>query len=321
MEDYSFLLSRPEWTFPDVREEFRGKRVLITGAGGTIGSTIAKKLQHFDLSSLWLVGHSEHPLFKLSQEIKTPIARFRVADIRNSEGLVQKIYPDIIIHAAAHKHVGLMENNTFEALENNTLATIRLCKAAQSIRAQFFFISTDKAVNPSSVMGASKRLAELWIQANAPQAQILRFGNVLGSSGSLVEIIEEKIKNRQPITLTSNSMRRYFITAKEAAGLVLTSAVVPPGMWSLRMGRSIRIVDVINRLMECRGFSARVDLGTPGRGEKLDEELLNPGEVSEPSEYEGILQIRFARPDADVVEHKINEVMRGVPITKVVNEP
>lgn len=318
--DYSFLLPRPELIFP--KPEFDGARVLITGAGGTIGSTIAKQLAGYPLERLALVGHSEYNLFKLQKELGCPFAEVQVRDVRlDTEDLFYQYKPEMVIHAAAHKHVGLMESQSKEAFENNTMATIRLCNLAKQHRvSKFIFISTDKAVNPTSVMGASKRLAEMWIQANYPQGSIVRFGNVLGSSGSLVEILEERIKQGRAIVLTDPDMQRYFITAAEAAGLVLTSASFAPGMYSLNMGSPIRIIDIVRKLMARRGIEVPILWGTPGSGEKIEEALLNPGEKFIPVIYSILRILSNHIADAEEVEYRLNKVEHGGSIIRAANE-
>jgi len=281
MKDYSFLLSRPERTFPDdeIDRYFAGRRVLVTGAGGTIGSAVCKRLIGV-AKFVGALGHSELPLFNLREEIDPSRGGMRLADVRRPlDEIFLDWKPDVVIHAAAHKHVGLLEKQPLEAYVNNVGGTINV--AATAIRCgveKFVFVSTDKAARPTSVMGRSKRLAELWLLAKYKAAGIVRFGNVLGSSGSLVEIIEKRIAENQTIVLTHPGMERWFITAREAVGLVLSAAIYAPGIYSLDMGDPVNIFDIAEKLLYANGGRGQIVFSNPGSGEKLTEHLTNEDE-------------------------------------------
>lgn len=217
--------------------------------------------------------------------------------------------PDIIFHAAAHKHVGLMERQPFAAFKNNTVATLQLAQIAlesHSVR-KFVFISTDKAVRPTSVMGASKRLAEVGLQQEfAPFATICRFGNVLGSAGSLVEIIEKRMVEDKAVFITDPRMKRYFITAKEAVGLVLTAGTLEDGgVFSLDMGTPINVMEIVRKM-----GNPKFETGLPGTGEKFDEELLCENEWFLATGTPGVLRVaNFGQPAAATALAAIAQVL------------
>lgn len=282
--DYAELLSRPEHQFPwaDIHAAVEGRRVLITGAGGSIGSAIARGIVNSAPQALGVVGHSEFPIFTLCRELNKWSVVPAIVDI-GSDGMrkfMERFKPDVIIHAAAHKHVGLMESQPAEAFQNNTEGTISLAKFAQDLGVEkFVFISTDKAARPESAMGASKRLAEGWLIANYPEATICRFGNVLGSSGSLIEIVAKKIEAGEEVTLTDRRMTRFVITPNEAVGLVLTSGLLfGPGLFILDMGAPVLVEDLIYRLAAQLGKPLSLTVTEAGAGEKINEDLLNPRE-------------------------------------------
>lgn len=292
-KDYSFLLERPEWTFEESKIDavLSDKRVIITGAGGSIGSALARRIANSPARRLVCAGHSELPIFNLRAALagsKVPI-EYMVQDVGRTlfSQFVSLWRPDYVIHAAAHKHVGLMESQPEQALRNNIDATIRISQAVSAVGGRLVYISTDKAANPTSIMGASKRLAEAWLLLRDPNVRICRFGNVLGSSGSLVEIIERRIAEGKTITLTSPDMARYFITVKEAVGLVLTSLLCEPGMYSLEMGNQIPIVNIAAKLS-----SAPIEFTRPGKGEKTIEDITGRGEWTADSPYPGVFYVR-----------------------------
>lgn len=299
-KDYAFLLNRSEHSFDDdaIDAQLIGKRVLVTGAGGSIGSALVKRLVESPASFVGCVGHSELPIFNLRQALpsgKLGEAVVSVKDEHVMAELLKRWRIDLILHAAAHKHVGLMEKQPEAAFSNNTLATISLAKvalASETVR-RFVFISTDKACNPTSIMGASKRVAEVWLRTYAtPFATICRFGNVLGSSGSLVEIIEKRVAAGEPVTITDPKMQRFFITAKEAVGLVLSAAVLEEGdCFSIAMGEQIPIMDLVEKLCP-RGTV--ITTGQPGSGEKLAEEIVGINETTAPTSNPAVLRITMA---------------------------
>lgn len=304
-KDYSFLLSRAEHRFDedDIDDALFGKRVLVTGAGGTIGSAIVRRLLESDVSFVGLVGHSELPIFNLrrslgrrwacSPQVASAIAD--IGDVPTMRALIDNWRPDIIFHAAAHKHVGLMETQPHAAFKNNTLATVKLARVAiesNSVR-KFVFISTDKAVAPTSVMGASKRFAEVSLQHHfSPFVTICRFGNVLGSSGSLVEIVEKQIASGDPVTINDPRMKRFFITEREAVGLVLTAGLLEQdgGVFSIDMGEPVLVDDVVRKLCY-KGGHTDIVTGAPGSGEKTEEVILGPNESAVRTANPAVLRI------------------------------
>jgi FlaA1/EpsC-like NDP-sugar epimerase len=294
-----------------LRHLIEDKVVMITGAGGSIGSELVRQVALRSPKRLVLVERSEASLFLIQQEIQSlyPTLQLHaeVADICNEErigGLLKQVSPDIIYHAAAHKHVPMMETQPAEALYNNSLGTYRLAlQGALHGVPRFVLISTDKAVKPSSVMGATKRLAELSLlrlQSRFTQTRFMmvRFGNVLGSSGSVIPIFERQIKNGGPVTVTDPEVTRYFMTIPEAVGLVLQCSLLGQGgeIFSLDMGRPIKIVDLARQLIEFYGYRADVDIQIRFSGlrlgEKLHEELAYSSELMENTAHEKVFQIR-----------------------------
>lgn len=300
MKDYSFLLNRPEHAFHDamIDDALQGKRVLITGAGGTIGSSLARRIVESSTDFLGLVGHSEAPIFNLMQSLphtaRSAVVDKAIVDVGDEpamRSLIERWRPGIILHCAAHKHVGLMEKQPEAAFRNNTEATLNLAKLAvqsQWVR-RFVFVSTDKAVRPTTVMGASKRLAEVGLRyRHSPFATSVRFGNVLGSSGSLVEIAERNFSEGKPVVINDPTMTRYFITAREAVGLVLTAGLLESGdCYSLDMGEPVSIVGLVKKL--CPGVL--LQCGVPGSGEKIEEHLLNELEGFVATQTPGVLEV------------------------------
>lgn len=299
-KNYAGLLSRPEWSFDDaaIDAALSGKRVLITGAGGSIGSALALRVSKSPAAFLGVVGHSEISIHNLLPHLSgssVPVGH-AIMDVGSASMSVplSDWKPDIIFHAAAHKHVSLMEKQPAEAFKNNVEATIHLSLLARSYNVgKFVFISTDKAVSPTSVMGASKKLAEAWLMTDIPRDHtVCRFGNVLGSSGSLVEILERRVAEGKNFQLTAPGMKRFCITAKEAVGLVLTSGLLfPPGLYTLEMGAPVRIEDIAARISP----STPIEFTNPGPGEKFDEDLIAPGEERSRTDHPGIYAI--SNPD------------------------
>jgi FlaA1/EpsC-like NDP-sugar epimerase len=307
MKNYSFLLNRPETKFPEseIDEYFRTRRVLVTGAGGTIGSEICRRLAG-KAAFLGGLGHSELPIFNLKPEL-ADCGRLRLADITQPlDDVFRDWKPNVVIHAAAHKHVGLLELQPGIAYRNNFKGTVNVAETARRFGVEkFVFISTDKAAQPTSVMGKSKRLAELWLLAYCKSAGIVRFGNVLGSSGSLVEIVTKNIRSGQPIAITHPEMERYFITVKEAAMLALTAAISEPGILTLDMGNPIKIVDIVIKLLQEGDYDIPIVVTNPGSGEKLSENILNPDEHAV-EEFPGVRRIESPEISTDQVWKAVN---------------
>jgi FlaA1/EpsC-like NDP-sugar epimerase len=299
----------------------RGKRILITGAGGSIGSELCRQILQCQPAAIMILGKGENSVFEIQQELLqlekeqlitslNPRERIQtfIADIRNIDRLdlaFQTIQPDAIFHAAAHKHVPLMEHHSPEAISSNIQGTWNLLKMAERYNVEHLvMISTDKAVRPTSVMGATKRVAEMLVlhtakRLNKPYA-VVRFGNVLGSRGSVIPTFKKQIARGGPITITHPEVNRFFMTIPEAVQLVLQAAVIGKGgeVMMLKMGAAVKIVDLAKDLIRLSGYE--VDKEIPivftglRPGEKLYEELFLPGEHYDPTEHEKILIARNA---------------------------
>lgn len=313
--------------FPLIHE----KCMLVTGAGGSIGSEICRQLVRFLPAKLVLVERSEAALFTIDRELRerhptdgieiVPVL-CDVANRRRTEQLLKVHRPSVVLHAAAFKHLPLMESHPIEAIENNTLATASLAELAAAAGVETFVaLSTDKAVNPSSVMGASKLLAERFLQSFAKESStkfvVVRFGNVLASSGSAVPIFESQLAHRQTITITHPDVRRYFMTIDEAAQLVLLAAAVGEqgGTFVLEMGEPIRIIDMVHSLAYVMQIPQdEVDVRYCGLrpGEKLDEELFFSDELQSRTTSPLVVQVsRPARPLAEV-RHWITDLLVAI---------
>ncbi len=269
----------------------RGKRVLITGAGGSIGSELCRQLSRFAPESLILVERAEYHLFSIHGELSVIapdlLALPCMADICDSqrlEAVFTQHRPHVVFHSAAHKHVPMMECNPGEAIKNNVFGTKEVADAADRHGVEtFVLISTDKAVNPSSVMGATKRVAEMYVQALSQRSQTryvaVRFGNVLGSTGSVIPTFKEQIARGGPVTVTHPEMKRYFMTIPEASQLVMQAAAMGDGgeIFVLDMGEPVRIVDLARDLIRLSGLEVdediKIEFAGIRPGEKLFEEL------------------------------------------------
>lgn len=304
-----------------IRRLVGGKVVLITGAGGSIGSQLARTVARFEPASLVLVERAENPLFEIDQQIHHIFPQLNrsavlhdVADSAKTLAVVMAHKPDVIFHAAAHKHVPMMEDHPSAAVENNFYGTRAIADAAAKTGVdRFVMISTDKAVNPSSVMGATKRLAELYIQYLNARSDttfsMVRFGNVLGSNCSVLTIWSRQLAHGGPITVTDPNMTRYFMTIPEAAGLVIQSAAYSNWrntgggeVFLLDMGEPINILELSRRFIHWHGLEPELDVAiaiTGVRpGEKLFEQLAYDGEDMIETPHESIRIWRTAPPDA-----------------------
>lgn len=273
-----------------------GRRVLVTGAGGSIGQELCRQIARFSPKRLILLGHAENDIYDIDLELRETHPGLAVApvigDIRDSsriEAVFACHMPEVVFHAAAHKHVPLMETNPEEAINNNVFGTWNVaCSADRHGASRFVLISTDKAVNPSSVMGCTKRAAEMLIQALDRHSQTrfmaVRFGNVLGSRGSVIPLFQRQIAAGGPITVTHPDMVRYFMTIPEAVQLVIQAAAMGQGgeVFVLDMGEPVRIVDLARDLIRLSGFDPDKDIDIVFTGirpgEKLFEELLTSEE-------------------------------------------
>jgi FlaA1/EpsC-like NDP-sugar epimerase len=300
----------------DIRNLLRDRSVLVTGAGGSIGSELCRQIASYGPRRLLLLEQSEMQLFQIEQELidsgfgklLVPLAA-NVQDEHRLEHIFNEFRPYAVFHAAAHKHVPLMESQPGEAVKNNALGTLRLAETClRHGTSRFVLISTDKAINPTSVMGASKRLAEMCVQSlhaahpAATRFMAVRFGNVLGSSGSVVPIFNKQIAAGGPVKVTHPEMRRYFMTIPEAVGLVLQSAALGAGgeIFLLDMGQPVRIVDLARQLIELSGFvpdrDIRIEFTGPRPGEKLFEELSYEGEKITVTRHPKIMRLLCEPP-------------------------
>lgn len=296
----------------------QNKVVMVTGAGGSIGSELCRQIAGFNPQRVLLVEQAEVQIFQIEQEliglgcgaIILPLVA-DVLDAPRMRHIFERFKPAVVFHAAAHKHVPMMELQPGEAIKNNILGTARLADLAAEFGVErFVLISTDKAINPTSVMGASKRVAELYLQALAASApgstkfMAVRFGNVLGSSGSVIPIFKKQIARGGPVKVTHPEVTRYFMTIPEATGLVLQSASQGAGgeIFVLDMGKPIKIVDLARQMIELSGFKPgediQIEFSGLRPGEKLFEELSHSGENIAPTHHSRIM--RFVSAPADL---------------------
>jgi len=311
-----------------IRKIINEKVVMVTGAGGSIGSELVRQIAGFNPTRLIMVDQSEVQMFQIEQEMislgygGTIVPA--IADINDKHRMTQlfeRYEPKIIFHAAAHKHVPLMEMQPAEAIHNNTIGTITIAKMALEHDVEkFIMISTDKAINPTSVMGATKRLAEIYIQAlhaenpNKTKFIAVRFGNVLGSSGSVVTVFQKQIAAGGPVKVTHPEVTRFFMTIPEAVGLVLQSGAQGAGgeIFVLDMGEPIKILDLARQLIELNGLRPDEDIEIEFTGlrpgEKLFEEIAHKGEKIKPTTHSKILRFVCEPMPLDKVNELINEI-------------
>ncbi|MER1967991.1 nucleoside-diphosphate sugar epimerase/dehydratase [Castellaniella sp. GW247-6E4] len=296
----------------NVQAMLAGKRILVTGAGGSIGSELCRQLSRFDPACVVLLEASEFALYMVEQwfgEHRPEVSIVRLAgDVKDTARMAQVFAehrPEVIFHAAAYKHVPLMEvGNAWQAVRNNVLGTLVVARAARDAGAErFVLISTDKAVNPTNVMGATKRMAEMVCEimqngGGGTRFHIVRFGNVLGSTGSVIPKFQSQIAHGGPVTVTHPEINRYFMSIPEAAQLVLQAAAMGRGgeIFVLDMGEPVRIVDLARNMIRLSGFTEdeiRIEFTGLRPGEKLYEELLADAEETLPTLHE---KLRIARP-------------------------
>lgn len=280
-----------------ISEYVSGKTVLVTGAGGSIGSEICRQICPFQPEKLVLVGHGENSIYTIDMELRNQYGQEIeiipvIGDVQDRERMFEvmgKYTPDVIYHAAAHKHVPLMEYNPREAVKNNVFGTKNVAEAADTFGVgTFVLVSTDKAVNPTNVMGSTKRIAEMIIQSLAQNSKTkfvaVRFGNVLGSRGSVIPLFKKQIQAGGPVTVTHPDMTRYFMTIPEASRLVIQAGSLARGgeIFVLDMGEPVKIVDLARNLITLSGYTAEeigIHFSGLRPGEKMFEELLNEKEI------------------------------------------
>jgi FlaA1/EpsC-like NDP-sugar epimerase len=313
-----------------IRELVRDRVVLVTGAGGSIGSELCRQIASHQPRKLLLLDRSEPHVFEIEQELigqgsgkdLEPLVT-DILDPRRMEQIFSTLQPQVVFHAAAHKHVPLMERQPAEAIKNNAFGTAGLADLCLKHGVErFVLISTDKAINPTSVMGATKRLAELYLQSlNAAFPErtrfiAVRFGNVLGSSGSVIPIFQKQIAQGGPVRVTHPEMTRYFMTIPEAAMLVLQSATQGRGgeIFVLDMGNPIRIVDLARQMIELSGLKPEEDIQIQFSGvrpgEKLFEELTYQGEEFIPTIHPKIHRFVSRPPELSEVRRLFRELAR-----------
>ena len=308
-----------------LKTELSKKTVLVTGAGGSIGSEICLQVMRFRPKKLVLVGQGENSIYQINRELvanfghQTDIIAL-IANVKDRDkmfSIMQEYQPDVVYHAAAHKHVPLMEANPIEAVKNNIHGTKNVAEAAKAANVgKVVMVSTDKAVNPTNVMGATKRIAEMIVTAlndqetndDEPTTKLsaVRFGNVLGSRGSVIPLFREQIANGGPVTVTDKRMSRYFMTIQEASRLVIQSGMLSRGgeVFVLDMGEPVKIIDLAKKMVALSGFTEQeikiVETGIRP-GEKLFEELLLTGEEVKKNVFEKIFVGQVATLPFDVV--------------------
>lgn len=329
-DEVAALLGR-EPRAPDMRparDFVRGKTVLVTGAGGSIGSELCRELAAMGCRKLIALDHSDHALIDLRDAIgdsRTQLIDV-LCDVRDAQRLAaafERTRPDVVIHAAALKHVHMGERHPSESVLTNLVGVRNAVEAAAKAGvAHFLLISSDKAAAPGSVMGASKRLAELYLRtvgANSPmRALSVRFGNVLGSKGSVAPLFARQIAMGGPITITHPDMRRFFMTVQEAVQLillVLAKGEAESATYLLDMGEPVRIMDIARRMIESARTMTAVKVTGLREGEKLDEELFDSFEDVEPSAIDGVSRIRPASADYAITAADITELERVVRAT------
>jgi len=304
----------------------KDSKVLITGAAGSIGSVLARKIAEYNPSKLLLLDQDETGIFEISEEIKN--SEPFVADVTNRER-INEIFvenePDIVFHSAAYKHVPLMERQIKEAIRNNIFGTENVAEAAIRNKVdKFIFISTDKAINPISVYGVTKRIGEMICSSlndkNKTKFISVRFGNVISSRGSVIPTFEKQIARGGPITVTHPDMERYFMSMEEAIDLIIKAAKLGKGgeIFVLDMGKQIKIIDLAKKMIAESGKNIEIVFTEPRPGEKLSEELLNGTET--PTEYEKIFITKLPEINKNKLRKGLIKLKQGFEIKAILKD-
>lgn len=321
-----------------ISNELTNKTILVTGAGGSIGSEICRQVCKFEPETIILLGHGENSIYLVYQELSKEFGdRIKfvpvIADVQNKNRILQvmeKYKPYAVYHAAAHKHVPLMEFNPLEAVKNNILGTKNTAESAKEVNVnKFVMISTDKAVNPPNVMGATKRVAEMVVQSLNDKSSLtsfvaVRFGNVLGSRGSVIPLFKKQIEAGGPVTVTHPKMTRYFMTIPEASRLVLQAGALAQGgeVFVLDMGKPVKIVDLAKNLIHLSGKKEEdigIEFSGIRPGEKLFEELLNENEIHPEQVYEKIYRGKVNLESKNDLYNFINEIVNDFDKERLIN--
>ncbi|WP_144508382.1 polysaccharide biosynthesis protein [Bacillus mycoides] len=309
-----------------IGEKITGKTILVTGAGGSIGSEICRQVMKYKPAKIVLLGHGENSIYNIEMEMRvtykdTVEITTEIADVQDRNKIFEimdKHRPYVVYHAAAHKHVPLMERNPEEAVKNNIFGTKNVAEAADTFKVNtFVMVSTDKAVNPTNVMGATKRFAEMLVQHMASVSTgtrfvAVRFGNVLGSRGSVIPLFKKQIQKGGPVTVTHPDMIRYFMTIPEASRLVIQAGTLARGgeLFVLDMGDPVKIVDLAKNLITLSGYSVEeigIEFTGLRPGEKMYEELLNEGEVHPEQIFPKIHIGKAVLLDQDILRQFMND--------------
>lgn len=312
-----------------INSQLNGKTILITGAAGSIGSELARQCLKFNPAKIYLLDQAETPMHDLELEFSDTMSQSKfevvIGDVRNTERMkhvFDTFKPQVVFHAAAYKHVPMMENNPSESILTNILGTKNVADLASQFNAErFVFVSTDKAVNPTNVMGASKRIAEIYIQSLGKNSTTkfitTRFGNVLGSNGSVIPRFKKQIEQGGPITITHPEITRFFMTIREASQLVLEAASMGKGgeIFVFDMGNSVKIVDLVHKMILLSGLKEGKDISIEYTGlrpgEKLYEELLATSENTLPTHHSQILVGKVREYEYEEIRGIIDELIKS----------